>query len=279
MSSSPTAVWASPARAATEGKLCLPQACSSQIQIDCYDQLVQHRDKADAFSPSEGFGTQRGSVSTALKPNNFTSSASILSDTTQLGLHHKSWLEWADPKHRYGKNLRSYHHAWTQLSKPGGCFWEWLDAAPHVSLDNCPRSTLEQERVKYIHCESERQQLVVEVQTPTEACLMGIFGSQANLETDMQRMTCARSTSCPAAGLRFRQVRASYSRLELLGYTLSACQKSWKVPTMENGYLFYHYRACCTATASRERAFTTLASLRRSVIMVVYRLLDPSSSR
>lgn len=71
-------------------------------------------------------------------------------------LHRKAWLESADPKHRYGKNLRLYYRHWESLGFPADIFFDWLDARgeaegdPLPELAECPRVVLDEDRVLYI---------------------------------------------------------------------------------------------------------------------------------
>jgi hypothetical protein len=74
-------------------------------------------------------------------------------------LHRKAWLESADPKHRYGKNLRLYYRYWESLGCPGDAFFDWLDGrgaateeGPGVlpELEECPRLVLDADRVTYL---------------------------------------------------------------------------------------------------------------------------------
>jgi hypothetical protein len=100
----------------------------------------------------------------------------------------RAWLEVADVRHRYAKNLRTYYEAWDLLGKPnaagaqatspppspmafpslssassassssssGGLdsFWRWLDGPPvegkrPFELETCPRAVLEADTVHY----------------------------------------------------------------------------------------------------------------------------------
>ena len=76
--------------------------------------------------------------------------------------HPKCWLELTDKQHRYAKNLRCYYREWERLDRPCA-FWVWLDTAPLVSLQECPREKLQRERVAYLDCDAERLPYVVEV--------------------------------------------------------------------------------------------------------------------
>ncbi|GAB4856129.1 hypothetical protein Ancab_024769 [Ancistrocladus abbreviatus] len=68
----------------------------------------------------------------------------------KLALQH--WLEAIDPRHRYGHNLRFYYVKWLQ-SQSREPFFYWLDIGEgkEVNLvDKCPRSTLQQQCIKYL---------------------------------------------------------------------------------------------------------------------------------
>ncbi|KAG4399223.1 hypothetical protein GLYMA_08G191300v4 [Glycine max] len=67
----------------------------------------------------------------------------------KLALRH--WLEAIDPRHRYGHNLHLYYAVWfnSQSSQP---FFYWLDVGDgkEVNLDECPRSELYRQCIKYL---------------------------------------------------------------------------------------------------------------------------------
>ncbi|XP_019443508.1 PREDICTED: IQ domain-containing protein IQM1-like [Lupinus angustifolius] len=67
----------------------------------------------------------------------------------KLALRH--WLEAIDPRHRYGHNLDFYYNVWfhSQSSQP---FFYWLDVGDgkEVNLENCPRSNLQGQCIKYL---------------------------------------------------------------------------------------------------------------------------------
>lgn len=84
------------------------------------------------------------------------------SQTVRL-LNDRSWLELADAKHRYGKNLRVYYKEWGRRDFPGGSFWKWLDENPDLSLSNCPRWQLESETVTYL-TKTERQRFQIHIE-------------------------------------------------------------------------------------------------------------------
>lgn len=72
------------------------------------------------------------------------------------------WLEMVDTKHRYGSNLKYYHAAWLQDSDTRDNFFQWLDkgAGKHLSLDECSRERLEEERVIYLSAEQRKNYIV-----------------------------------------------------------------------------------------------------------------------
>ncbi|KAH0467749.1 hypothetical protein IEQ34_002782 [Dendrobium chrysotoxum] len=72
------------------------------------------------------------------------------SDKAQkLALQH--WLEAIDPRHRYGHNLHLYYDVWFE-SESTQPFFYWLDVGDgkQVNLEKCPRSTLQQQCIKYL---------------------------------------------------------------------------------------------------------------------------------
>lgn len=73
------------------------------------------------------------------------------------------FLEMVDHKHRYGSNLRRYHHEWKQ-SETHENFFYWLDYGEGKELDlpDRPRSRLDTELVRYLSRE-ERQKYLVHI--------------------------------------------------------------------------------------------------------------------
>ncbi|XP_020576836.1 IQ domain-containing protein IQM1-like [Phalaenopsis equestris] len=67
----------------------------------------------------------------------------------KLALQH--WLEAIDPRHRYGHNLHLYYDVWFE-SESTQPFFYWLDIGygKEVNLEKCPRSTLQQQCIKYL---------------------------------------------------------------------------------------------------------------------------------
>ncbi|XP_031488754.1 IQ domain-containing protein IQM1-like [Nymphaea colorata] len=67
----------------------------------------------------------------------------------KLALQH--WLEAIDPRHRYGHNLHFYYDLWfeSESSQP---FFYWLDLGDgkEVNLEQCPRSDLQRQCIKYL---------------------------------------------------------------------------------------------------------------------------------
>lgn len=80
----------------------------------------------------------------------------------QLALQH--WLEAIDPRHRYGHNLHLYYDMWfaSESTEP---FFYWLDVGvgKEINLENCPRSKLQQQCIKYLGPkEREAYEVIVE---------------------------------------------------------------------------------------------------------------------
>ena len=74
--------------------------------------------------------------------------------TALLIPHWKAELERLDPMHRYAKNLRAYEPAWKDQCSKTQTLWEWLEDNPTFSLPECPRQTLDTQRVQYLDKES-----------------------------------------------------------------------------------------------------------------------------
>ncbi|GKU98340.1 hypothetical protein SLEP1_g11355 [Rubroshorea leprosula] len=74
---------------------------------------------------------------------------SIDAKAQKLAFQH--WIEAIDPRHRYGHNLHTYYEQWCE-SKSGQPFFYWLDIGDgkEVDLNECPRSTLRQQCIKYL---------------------------------------------------------------------------------------------------------------------------------
>ncbi|KAJ1028621.1 hypothetical protein NDA16_001787 [Ustilago loliicola] len=73
----------------------------------------------------------------------------------------QNWLEMLDPKHRYGSNLKHYHRYWNLKADTRQNFLQWLDEGDgkDLSLEECPRSKLEEERIRYLTADERRNYL------------------------------------------------------------------------------------------------------------------------
>jgi len=73
------------------------------------------------------------------------------SDAARKHLETQHWLELIDGKHRYGSNLKYYHQRWVQDDTEDN-FFHWLDygGGKDLSLKECPREELENERITYL---------------------------------------------------------------------------------------------------------------------------------
>lgn len=80
----------------------------------------------------------------------------------KLALQH--WLEAIDPRHRYGHNLHLYYDVWF-VSESNQPFFYWLDIGDgkEISLEKCPRATLQKQCIKYLGPkEREAYEVIVE---------------------------------------------------------------------------------------------------------------------
>ncbi|KAL4351864.1 hypothetical protein GQ457_06G011330 [Hibiscus cannabinus] len=79
----------------------------------------------------------------------------------KLALQH--WLEAIDPRHRYGHNLQFYYAKWLHCESKEPFFY-WLDIGEgrEVHLENCPRSKLQHQCIKYLG-PTEREEFEVVV--------------------------------------------------------------------------------------------------------------------
>ncbi|EPQ28770.1 uncharacterized protein PFL1_03573 [Pseudozyma flocculosa PF-1] len=70
----------------------------------------------------------------------------------------QNWLEMLDPKHRYGSNIKHYHRFWNLKADTDQNFLQWLDEGDgkDLSLEECPRSKLEAERITYLTPDQRR---------------------------------------------------------------------------------------------------------------------------
>ncbi|CAK9167243.1 unnamed protein product [Ilex paraguariensis] len=61
------------------------------------------------------------------------------------------WIEAIDPRHRYGHNLNVYYEEWCKRDTEQPFFY-WLDIGDgkEVDLEECPRSKLRQECIRYL---------------------------------------------------------------------------------------------------------------------------------
>lgn len=73
----------------------------------------------------------------------------------------QNWLEMLDPKHRYGSNLKHYLRYWNLKADTRQNFLQWLDEGQgkDLSLEECPRSKLEEERIRYLTADQRRNYL------------------------------------------------------------------------------------------------------------------------
>lgn len=80
----------------------------------------------------------------------------------KLALQH--WLEAIDPRHRYGHNLHIYYDVWSR-SESTEPFFYWLDIGEgkEINLENCPRTKLQGQCVKYLGPQ-ERQHYEVAIE-------------------------------------------------------------------------------------------------------------------
>jgi len=85
-------------------------------------------------------------------------------------LHRKAWLEVADTRHRYGKNLRMYYRHWESLGHPTNIFFDWLDSKGGATarqlpeISECPRSVLDSDTVLYITDEQKSRRFALSVE-------------------------------------------------------------------------------------------------------------------
>eukprot|EP01018_Ginkgo_biloba_P016190 Gb_10224 [translate_table: standard] len=73
-------------------------------------------------------------------------------DENARKLAFQHWIEAIDPRHRYGHNLHFYYDAWSK-SDTDEPFFYWLDVGDGRNLslkDSCPRTKLQQQRIKYL---------------------------------------------------------------------------------------------------------------------------------
>ncbi|KAK8956701.1 hypothetical protein KSP39_PZI001548 [Platanthera zijinensis] len=72
-------------------------------------------------------------------------------DGKALKLAFQHWIEAIDPRHRYGHNLHFYYEKWRE-SETDQPFFYWLDLGEgkNLELEECPRSLLRQQCIKYL---------------------------------------------------------------------------------------------------------------------------------
>ncbi|KAF3630645.1 putative beta-fructofuranosidase, insoluble isoenzyme 1-like [Capsicum annuum] len=72
-------------------------------------------------------------------------------DAKAQKLAFQHWIEAIDPRHRYGHNLHIYYEEWCKTNS-GQPFFFWLDLGDgkKVDLDECPRSKLQKQSIKYL---------------------------------------------------------------------------------------------------------------------------------
>ncbi|CAN4092610.1 unnamed protein product [Withania somnifera] len=72
-------------------------------------------------------------------------------DAKAQKLAFQDWIEAIDPRHRYGHNLHIYYEEWCKTDS-GQPFFFWLDLGDgkKVDLEECPRSKLPKQSIKYL---------------------------------------------------------------------------------------------------------------------------------
>ncbi|MBA0619572.1 hypothetical protein Godav_028727 [Gossypium davidsonii] len=72
-------------------------------------------------------------------------------DAKAQKLAFQHWIEAIDPRHRYGHNLHIYYEEWCKADA-GQPFFYWLDLGDgkDINLNECPRSKLRQQCIKYL---------------------------------------------------------------------------------------------------------------------------------
>lgn len=90
-----------------------------------------------------------------------TRSGELYSEAARKHLETQHWLELIDGKHRYGSNLKYYHQRWKDDDTVDN-FFHWLDygGGKDLSLKECPRERLEEERIMYLSPEQRLNYLV-----------------------------------------------------------------------------------------------------------------------
>ncbi|KAL2323119.1 hypothetical protein Fmac_027498 [Flemingia macrophylla] len=72
-------------------------------------------------------------------------------DAKAQKLAFQHWIEAIDPRHRYGHNLHYYYEEWCKTAA-GQPFFYWLDLGngKNLDLEQCPRSKLRNQCIKYL---------------------------------------------------------------------------------------------------------------------------------
>ncbi|XP_047182607.1 IQ domain-containing protein IQM3-like [Vigna umbellata] len=72
-------------------------------------------------------------------------------DAKAQKLAFQHWIEAIDPRHRYGHNLHYYYEEWCKTDS-GQPFFFWLDLGngKNLDLEQCPRSKLRKQCIKYL---------------------------------------------------------------------------------------------------------------------------------
>ncbi|MED6213023.1 IQ domain-containing protein iqm3 [Stylosanthes scabra] len=72
-------------------------------------------------------------------------------DAKAQKLAFQHWIEAIDPRHRYGHNLHYYYEEWCKTDS-GQPFFFWLDLGngKNIDLEQCPRSKLRKQCIKYL---------------------------------------------------------------------------------------------------------------------------------
>ncbi|TKY62010.1 hypothetical protein E2542_SST11864 [Spatholobus suberectus] len=79
-------------------------------------------------------------------------------DAKAQKLAFRHWIEAIDPRHRYGHNLQYYYKEWCKTDA-GQPFFYWLDLGngKNLDLEQCPRSNLQKQSIKYLGPQEREQ--------------------------------------------------------------------------------------------------------------------------
>ncbi|XP_027351519.1 IQ domain-containing protein IQM3-like [Abrus precatorius] len=79
-------------------------------------------------------------------------------DAKAQKLAFQHWIEAIDPRHRYGHNLQYYYKEWCKTDS-GQPFFYWLDLGngKNLDLEQCPRSKLQKQCIKYLGPQEREQ--------------------------------------------------------------------------------------------------------------------------